>query len=54
MTNNDILRRIRYALDLHDATIVEMCKLGGHELEKTSVTAFLKKEDEEGYLACSD
>ncbi|MBA3008205.1 MAG: DUF1456 family protein [Proteobacteria bacterium] len=54
MTNNDILRRIRYALDLHDATIVEICRLGGHKLEKASVTAFLKKEEEEGYLACSD
>lgn len=54
MTNNDILRRIRYALDIHDATIVEICRLGGHDLEKSSVTALLKKEEEEDYLACSD
>ena len=54
MTNNDILRRIRYALDIHDAKIVEICRLGGHDLEKSSVTALLKKEEEEGYLACSD
>jgi len=54
MTNNDILRRVRYALDIHDATIVGICRLGGHDLEKSSVTALLKKEEEEGYLACSD
>ncbi|MCX5870725.1 MAG: DUF1456 family protein [Deltaproteobacteria bacterium] len=54
MTNNDILRRIRYALDINDATIVEICKLGGHDLEKSSVTALLKKEEEEDYLACSN
>ena len=54
MTNNDTLRRIRYALDLPDATIVEICKLGGHDLEKSSIAALLKKEEEEGYLACSD
>lgn len=54
MTNNDILRRIRYALDLHDTTIIEICRLGGHELDKSSVTALLKKEEEEGYLACGD
>ena len=54
MTNNDILRRIRYALDLHDTTIIEICRLGGHELDKSSVTALLKKEEEEGYLACDE
>lgn len=54
MTNNDILRRIRYALDLHDTTIVEICRLGGHNLEKSSAEALLKKEEEEGYLVCSN
>ena len=54
MTNNDTLRRIRYALDLPDATLVEICRLGGLELEKSSVPSLLKKEEEEGFLACSD
>jgi uncharacterized protein YehS (DUF1456 family) len=54
MTNNDILRRIRYALDLHDTTIVEICRLGGHELDKAAISSLLKKEEEEGYLTCSD
>jgi uncharacterized protein YehS (DUF1456 family) len=54
MTNNDILRRIRYALDINDATIVDICRLGGLELEKSSVTSLLKKEEEEGFSVCSD
>ncbi|MBW6520056.1 MAG: DUF1456 family protein [Desulfoarculaceae bacterium] len=54
MTNNDILRRIRYALDIHEATIVDICRLGGLELERSSVTSLLKKEEEEGFSACSD
>ncbi len=54
MTNNDILRRIRYALDLHDTTLIELCQLGGHVLKPSLVTALLKKEEDEGFLACSD
>lgn len=54
MINNDVLRRIRYALDLHDSAIVALCKLGGHDLDPSSVPALLKKEDEEGFLACSN
>lgn len=54
MINNDILRSIRYALDLPDSSIVTLCKLGGQTLEPSSVTALLKKEEEDGFLACTD
>jgi len=54
MNNNDILRGIRYALDLPDSAIGALCKLGGRDLNKSSVAALLKKEGEEGFLACSD
>ncbi len=54
MTNNDILRRIRYALNINDASIVQICQLGGLELNKSSVPSLLKKEEEEGFSACSD
>lgn len=54
MNNNDILRGIRYALDLPDSTIATLCKQGGYDLDKSSVAALLKKEGEEGFLACSD
>lgn len=31
MTNNDLLRRLRYALNLNGETIAELCTLGGHD-----------------------
>jgi uncharacterized protein YehS (DUF1456 family) len=52
--NNDVLRSVRYMLDISDGKIVDITKLGGFEVSKTDVIAFMKKEDEEGYLDCSD
>jgi len=54
MTNNDILRRFRYALDLRDSTLVEIFKLSGHEIDRSDIDALLKNEDEPGYVECSD
>lgn len=54
MTNNDILRRFRYALDMSDVAMIEMFKLGGHEIDKAGLAALLKKEEDAGYMACRD
>lgn len=54
MTNNDILRRFRYALDISDVAILEMFSLGGHEMDKVTLKALLKNEEEPGYAACRD
>jgi uncharacterized protein YehS (DUF1456 family) len=54
ISNNDILRSVRYMLNINDAKIVDIIKLSGLELPKQQVIAFLKKEDEEGYLPCGD
>lgn len=54
MTNNDVLRSVRYMLDISDNKIVEITGLGGLEITKADVIAFTKKEDEEGYLVCGD
>lgn len=54
MMNNDVLRSVRYMLDISDGKIVDITKLGGFEVSKTDVIAFMKKDDEEGYLNCSD
>lgn len=54
MTNNDILRRLRYALDISDPAMVKIFKLSGHEIDRPGLTALFKKEDEEGYVECSD
>jgi len=56
MINNDVLRSIRYMLDLSDLKVVEIAKLADPNLalEKADIQAFLKKEDEEGYAECSN
>jgi len=54
MTNNDILRQLRFALNINDSTMIEIFKLSDHEIEQSSVTGLLKKEDEEGFALCSD
>ena len=54
MMNNDVLRSVRYMLDISDSKIVEITALTGFEVSKSDVIAFMKKEDEEGYLDCSD
>lgn len=54
MDNNDILIRLRYALDIKDKDMVEIFKLGGVELTKEEVSKVLTKSedsyDEEGYF----
>ncbi len=54
MTPNDVLKRVRYALNLNDPTMLEIFKQGGHTIELAGLKNLLKKEDETGYVACSD
>lgn len=56
MINNDVLRSIRYMLDLGDMHVVETIKLADSDfaIDKEDVQAFLKKDDDAGYVECSD
>ena len=56
MINNDILRSIRYMLDLSDSKVVEIIHLvdADFAITKEDVQDFLKKDDEPGYVVCSD
>ena len=56
MINNDVMRSVRYMLDLGDSRIVEITRLADPEfaIDKDDVQAFLKKDTDEGYLECSD
>ena len=54
MINNDVLRSIRYALDLGDAKVVEIIKLAGQDIVQSDLGNFLKKEDDEGFVECDD
>jgi uncharacterized protein YehS (DUF1456 family) len=52
MTNNDILRRFRYALDISDTGMIEIFRLGGIEIGKAELNDLLRKEDDSGYMEC--
>lgn len=54
MVNNDVLRSVRYALDLGDAKVVEIIKLAGRDIAQSDLASFLKKEEEEGFVECND
>jgi uncharacterized protein YehS (DUF1456 family) len=54
MMNNDVLRSIRYMLDISDTKVVDIAKSGGIEVTKAQVIAFTKKDEEEGFEPCSD
>ena len=56
MINNDVMRSIRYMLDLSDAKVVEITRLADPEfdLDKDAVPGLLKRDGEEGAVVCSD
>jgi len=54
MTNNDLLRRLRFALDLNGVSIAEICALAGYEIGPVEVLNLLKKEDEKGFVVCDN
>ena len=51
MINNDILRRVRYALDLNDATMMEIFALSDYQISRDDLLNFLKKDDAEGFVS---
>ena len=55
MTNNDLLRSIRYMLDFSDAQVAQVAKLCDPLLpiDKTRVQSFLKQDHDDGYLPCN-
>ncbi|SFZ79489.1 DUF1456 family protein [Chitinimonas taiwanensis] len=54
MIHNDVLRSIRYILDISDARMADIIKLGGLDADKFDVIAYLKRDEEPGYLDCPD
>jgi uncharacterized protein YehS (DUF1456 family) len=56
MTPNDVLRSIRYMLDLSDVQVVKIAQLVNPEisLDTDTIKAMQKREGEAGYEACSD
>ena len=54
MANNDILRSIRDALDLDDATMIQIFREAGREVGQSAISAFLKTKEQDDYIPCSN
>lgn len=54
MIHNDVLRSVRYMLNISDGKLVDIIRLGGLEVAVAEVALYLKKEEEAGYLRCPD
>ena len=54
MNYNDILRQLRYTLNINDSTMIKIFKLADREIERSHLTGLLKKEDEGGFIICGD
>jgi len=54
MINNDVMRSVRYILNVNDAKIAEITRLTGCEIPDSEAVAYLKKEDEDGFKPCPD
>lgn len=56
MINNDVLRSLRYMLDLGDAHVVAITRLSDPDttLDPARVAALLKKDGEPGFEPCDD
>ena len=54
MLNNDVMRSLRYILNVNDAKIAEITRLTGCEIPDSEAVAYLKKDDEDGFKPCPD
>jgi uncharacterized protein YehS (DUF1456 family) len=54
LTNNDILKKLRVALELKDDDIIHILKLAEFEVTKSELTALFRKPDHPNYKECGD
>ena len=54
MTNNDILRRIRYTFDFSDSKIIAIFGLADHQVTRGQISDWLKKDDDPAFQEISD
>ena len=54
MISNDVLRRLRYALDLGDAKMIHLFALSGVEVTAAELASLLAKEPDPGFVEVSD
>lgn len=54
MTNNDILRRIRYAFDFSDSKMIALFGLADYPVTREQISDWLKKDEDPAFQKCSN
>ena len=54
MTNNDILRRLRYIFNFGDSKMIALFGLADHQVTREQISNWLKKDDDPAYHECRD
>jgi len=54
VTNNDVLRRIRYTFDFDDSKMMAIFALADHQVTREQISDWLKKDDDPAFQKCSD
>jgi len=54
LTNNDILRRIRYTFDFKDSAMIDVFAAADHKVTREQVSNWLKPEEDKDYCAAKD
>jgi uncharacterized protein YehS (DUF1456 family) len=52
MTTNDVLRRLRFAIKLNDATMLALLESAGKSVGKETLASCFLKDEEEGFAEC--
>jgi uncharacterized protein YehS (DUF1456 family) len=54
MTNNDVLKKLRIALDLKEADLFAIFALTEHSINKAELSGYFRKLGHKNYKECSD
>jgi len=54
VTNNDVLRRVRYTFNFSDDKMIELFKLAEVDVSREQISNWLKRDDDPDYQNCPD
>jgi len=54
VTNNDVLRRLRYIFDFDDSKMIAIFGLGDLQVTREQISDWLKQDDDPAFQACND
>lgn len=54
MTNNDIMRRLRYTFEINDSKMIDLFGLGGSLVTRAQISDWLKKDDDPAFQILND